>query len=469
MRNPDDFDAFYKATRERLLLQTFALTGDLPAARRAVRDAFVSAWHHRRKLGPQPDAEAWVLRHAWAGAQRRHTARIWHRDKGLDPGNKATLDSLAKLNHQQRRVLLLNYLTAAEMPEVAREVGLTREATERTLQTATSKYALHRDSASTQINAELAGLASVTSGSPFPRASIIRRAGAVRRRAFTSLGIGVAVASLVGSGLFVTDETGVSPKLPDEELVGTVDEPGPEPARLEEAELLTPEQATRLEPTRTWQEGRTTPNTSGSGLYSACQESRFADPDGTQTLVRTFRSDTPEGGARVRGAQATELSRNPRSAKEAYDTTRGWYAACAAPRTQLVATYAVPGVGDRASAFLLQTYGRRPSTLAVAVARTSLITTTVVRGAAEVERRPEVAPVANLLAAAVNRLCGTPGAGSCAAPPRLVGIRATGSRRCAGTAAGRRLSAGGFGQRHLDWHRTEQGDREPRDDRVRHQ
>ncbi len=191
-------------------------------------------------------------------------------------------------------MLLLNYLTAAEMPEVAREVGLTREATERTLQTATSKYALHRDSASTQINAELAGLASVTSGSPFPRASIIRRAGAVRRRAFTSLGIGVAVASLVGSGLFVTDETGVSPKLPDEELVGTVDEPGPEPARLEEAELLTPEQATRLEPTRTWQEARTTPNTSGSGLYSACQESRFADPDGAQALVRTFRSDTPQ-------------------------------------------------------------------------------------------------------------------------------------------------------------------------------
>jgi DNA-directed RNA polymerase specialized sigma24 family protein len=233
MRNPDDFDAFYKGTRERLLLQTFALTGDLPAARRAVRDAYVAAWHHRRKLGAQPEAEAWVLRHAWAGAQRRHTARIWHRDKSLDPENKATLDALAKLNQQQRRVLLLNYLTAAEMPEVAREVGLTQEATERNLQTATSKYALHRGSPSTQINAELAGLDSVTSDSPFPRASIIRRAGAVRRRAFTSLGIGVAVASLVGSGWFVTDQTGVSPKLPDEELVGTADEPGPEPARLE--------------------------------------------------------------------------------------------------------------------------------------------------------------------------------------------------------------------------------------------
>ncbi len=31
MRDPNEFDAFYKDARERLLLQTFALTGDLGA------------------------------------------------------------------------------------------------------------------------------------------------------------------------------------------------------------------------------------------------------------------------------------------------------------------------------------------------------------------------------------------------------------------------------------------------------
>ena len=41
MQGPDEFDAFYKDARERLLMQTYALTGDLPAARSAVRDAFL--------------------------------------------------------------------------------------------------------------------------------------------------------------------------------------------------------------------------------------------------------------------------------------------------------------------------------------------------------------------------------------------------------------------------------------------
>ena len=317
MRNPDDFDAFYKATRERLLLQTFALTGDLPAARRAVRDAFVAAWHHRRKLGPQPDAEAWVLRHAWAGAQRRHTARIWHRDKGLDPGNKATLDSLAKLNHQQRRVLLLNHLTAAEMPEVAREVGLTRESTERTLQTATSKYALtsRLRFRADQCRAGRSRLRDL--GLPLPagldhppgrgrtpprvhqpghrgrrgqpgRIRLVRDrpdrrvpeaprrgAGRNRRRARTRAG--------AAGGGGAPHPRASHPPRADEDLAG-----GDE----------------RL---------RTLP---AAGSTARCQESRFADPDGTQTLVRTFRSDTPPRGTRVRGAQATELSRNPRSAKD---------------------------------------------------------------------------------------------------------------------------------------------------------
>ena len=73
MQGPDEFDAFYKDARERLLMQTYALTGDLPAARSAVRDAFVAAWHHWRKVSRRPDPESWVRPQAWAHAQRRHT------------------------------------------------------------------------------------------------------------------------------------------------------------------------------------------------------------------------------------------------------------------------------------------------------------------------------------------------------------------------------------------------------------
>ena len=48
MRSPDAFDDFYAGSRDRLLLETYALTGDVPAARAAVRDAFAVAWQHWR-------------------------------------------------------------------------------------------------------------------------------------------------------------------------------------------------------------------------------------------------------------------------------------------------------------------------------------------------------------------------------------------------------------------------------------
>ena len=52
MIQPEAFDAFYKDARTRLLAQTYALTGDLPAARSAVRDSFIVTWHHWRKVQP---------------------------------------------------------------------------------------------------------------------------------------------------------------------------------------------------------------------------------------------------------------------------------------------------------------------------------------------------------------------------------------------------------------------------------
>ena len=80
MRDPDQFDAFYKDVRTRLLLLTYCLTGDLPSSRAAVRDAFVVTSHHWRKVKRLEDPEAWVRVRACAHAQRRHTAKLWHRE-----------------------------------------------------------------------------------------------------------------------------------------------------------------------------------------------------------------------------------------------------------------------------------------------------------------------------------------------------------------------------------------------------
>ena len=74
-------------TRDRLLVLAFALTGDLPGfARRGPR-------HLHRRLAPLAqgasgcaDPESWVRPHVCTHAQRRHTARILHRDRMLDAG-----------------------------------------------------------------------------------------------------------------------------------------------------------------------------------------------------------------------------------------------------------------------------------------------------------------------------------------------------------------------------------------------
>src|SRR3954452_16616634 len=118
-----DFDDFYLTSRRRLVLSAYALTGDLAASRNAVADAFVAARHHWPKVGRLPDPEEWVRPRAWAMAQRRHVARLWHREKGLSAAQKDVLDALHHLPDQQRKVLLLTELAALSTSDIGRELG----------------------------------------------------------------------------------------------------------------------------------------------------------------------------------------------------------------------------------------------------------------------------------------------------------------------------------------------------------
>src|SRR3954452_17241892 len=102
-----DFDLFYLASRRRLVLSAYALTGDLGAGRNAVRDAFVAARHHWNKVGRLEDPEDWVRPRAWSIAQRRHVGHIWHKEKGLKAQQAAVLDALHHLSDAQRKAVLL--------------------------------------------------------------------------------------------------------------------------------------------------------------------------------------------------------------------------------------------------------------------------------------------------------------------------------------------------------------------------
>ena len=227
-RSPEGFEAFYKDVRGRLLLQTYALTGDLVAAQRAVRDAMVVAWHHWRKVSRLELPEDYVRPLAWTRAQRRSSARWWARQKDIDAETRATLDALGKLSTTQRKVLLLTHLTALPIDDMAREVGVTRATAERELQTASAQFAVHREVPSTAIRGVLEALAPGLESVRWPRPSIVMRAGSARRRAHTAVGVATAVAAVLVSGSLVTDAAGARPALATK---GILD--GTPPARAE--------------------------------------------------------------------------------------------------------------------------------------------------------------------------------------------------------------------------------------------
>ena len=449
MRNPESFDAYYAETRSRFLHEAYALTGDAPASRSALRDAYVVAWHHWRKVSGLDDRDAYIRGIAHGRARRRHTARIWHRDKTLDPGVAATLEALSKLTGAQRQLLVLTSLSTLSLTDIARTVGLTRGDAERELQTASSQFALHRDVATTVVRGLLQDLARPLGDIRWPRATVIRRTGAARRRTHTVAGVVLASAALLVSGsLVAADSQAEATSLRGEKATPGVTvhaavEDATGEAMIDEASLMSDHQLTRVGPGLEWDETSTTDNLTGNGLVAPCQRDRFSDPAGLAALTRSWEGSTTtvkrttvrgngnnkgsgNGTQRVRkkrvtrvrstALQVVEMSRSGREAARSFETATLWYAGCTDPRTQLMSTRSVKGVGDSARQFRLRTWGKVPATISVGTARTGrLVVTTLVR---TVGAPVPDAPLATTLAAAVNRLCGSPGAGTCAGRAR---------------------------------------------------
>lgn len=443
MRSPDAFDDFYAGSRDRLLLETYALTGDVPAARTAVRDAFAAAWQHWRKVGRSEDPEAWVRPLAHGRAQRRHTARPWHREKGLDDEVRATLDALSRLSTLERKALVLTSLSPLSLDEIAQAIGVPRREAERALQSGTSQFSVAREVPSTHVRHLLEDLRAPLEGERWPRASIVRRQGTARRRTHTVAGVAVAVAALLVSGTVVASGGAVPSTLEREattpDVVATPVEETQEELALDESAMLGDDQLRRYDRRLRWDERSTGTNLRGDGLVVPCQVERFADPTGVGAMVRTFdgseqvvrtvrvkrQGRTRTRQRRVQEVRSTvtefvELSADAGRAEAAYATALRWYAECQAPRTQLLATHRVTRVGDEAVVLSLRSWAGQSGGVSIALARTgSVLVTTVVRtrGAA-----PDARTAAGGLAASVNALCGSPGVGTCAGPPRAVRV-----------------------------------------------
>jgi DNA-directed RNA polymerase specialized sigma24 family protein len=395
MPTAEEFDEFYVHTRRRLVLQTFALTGDLGAARTAVRDAYVAARHHWHKVGRMADPEQWVRPRAWAIAQRRHTARLWHREKSLSAEQTELLEALDKLTDAQRKTLVLTHLAVVPMGDIGREIGETQEKAEDHLQTGTAALALALDGDSTSIRARLESLGPAADTVKLPRPPVIRRSGLRRRRNHAVIGSALAVLVTLGAGALVVPEPDTPPPAKPAALVGK---------RM----LLTSEQVAPMAARQAWRVADTTDNTKGTGINTMCQGARFADTNGLGTWVRTFSVDAP---ARTL-VQTVEISNSPGAAMKAYETTLGWYAGCTVPRIQLVDSYAVQGVGEQAVVLRMRIPARSPQSFLVGIARTgSLTTSTVLETATPAPPKPEL--LVSALTASVQDLCASKVAGDC--------------------------------------------------------
>jgi DNA-directed RNA polymerase specialized sigma24 family protein len=418
MRDETAFDAFYVETRDRLRHQAFALTGDVTASEHGVRDAFVTAWQRWGKVSKLPDPEAWTRPIAWSKAQRHRSSR--RAKAALETPAGPILDALDKLTDRQRRTLLLASLASRSADQIAQETGAVVGTVDRELQAGQAIFAAQRGLGAGAFPADLAA---AMPPAAWPSPARLRRSGQRQRQFQTVIAVAASVSCFLGAGA-ITHQGGTdtpalirpTPSTPPPSLVlANADEP----AELNEENLLGAAQVARLSPQRNWTVQKTTAEPAGDSQMFPCQRSASANASNVGILLRTFGS-AGKGSTSVSAYQMSELSPTNEAAERTYRIVGSWFAGCDEKRAQLISTERVSGVGAKAILIELRLNqaGRgsaKPTSLLAGVSLTGQITVTTVVSTTDADSTS----ASTLLAAAVNRLCGMPGAGTCAGPPDL--------------------------------------------------
>ncbi|MGH3353193.1 MAG: hypothetical protein ACRDPS_21195 [Nocardioides sp.] len=413
MADHETFEAFYQDVRGRLLLQTWSLTGDLEAAKGAVRGAMVITWHHWRKVKPMDDfdREDWVRPIAWSKAIRNHSVPLLHRDQTIAPEAHSTLSALRSLPLHDRKVFLLGHLTSVDLAQLAREVGTPISRTETDLQGANAAICDELGIVPEQLQSIFDPLVDVLTEQPWPKTSTITTAGAVRRRVHTGIGAAAAIAALVGTGFFVTQDAETEPRLNTLSMQSAAEEFEVEPSEVPGKKLTAKDLVAEDEVAKiyggTWAVDITSDNLEGTGLTIPCQAEASADRRPVASLARTF-------NAKAKSTQAgttIESSVDVKAASAAYKRMQGWYAACAEPRYQLMFTESVKGIGDEATLFAYRDWANNRA-VTYGVARTGNHTAAVTVKT-EGKSSATAAKTSTMLGTAVHNLCSMPNAGAC--------------------------------------------------------
>ena len=135
MAGAPDLDELYDASYRRLVVQLYALCGDLADAEDAVQEAFVTALRKRSDFGRVSNPEAWLrtvalnqLRRGWrhAAVVRRYQGKVPGPQRSVEvgPEHVAIVAALAEVDPDQREVVVLHHLADLGTAEIAAELGV---------------------------------------------------------------------------------------------------------------------------------------------------------------------------------------------------------------------------------------------------------------------------------------------------------------------------------------------------------
>ena len=338
MPDPDAFDAFYQ---ERARPPAAA---DLRPHRRPDRGAHGRPGRLRLRLAPLAQGLAArgprvVGPPAGLGARAAPPpARLWHRDKGVDPAVTRTLDALGRLPAQPAPA------AAAQPPDHAvprrggprgradpgrgRARAADRGDPLRPAPRRAEHGAARRcSSRCASTRRRCAGPGRRSCDAPAPPAGVRTPRSARSPRWPRS----------VVTGWLVTDAAGVAADAGPRVAHGPRGcSGGPDatrvprrraaPPTLPASAMLSPaRRSPRLVDGPRWSDDRHRPTTpGGSGLVAPCQQARYADPQGTAALVRTFATGPrrPAGpGPAASAVQTAEVSRSTGGARGAASTS----------------------------------------------------------------------------------------------------------------------------------------------------
>jgi len=135
MQTAVDLNELYDASYRRLVVQIYAVCGDLAEAEDAVQDAFVTALRKRSRLASVSNPEAWVravalnrVRHGWrhASVVRRYQAKVPGPQGSVEigPEHVAIVTALEEVDVDQREAVVLHYLADLPVADIAAQLGI---------------------------------------------------------------------------------------------------------------------------------------------------------------------------------------------------------------------------------------------------------------------------------------------------------------------------------------------------------